>query len=215
MSREGDVLKLPATPQYHNDDDDNDNVSTMWHIIRVDDLYIDIQPSTMIPTTDAADKTTAVATTSKNVINKTRNKLKGVGAIPLSPTFSKRLNNYDGSSNIMEEDDIILSSSKTIYTVPNAKYYKIVTTGCQMNVADSERIMGILENELGLQSLDTNSGCSTMDNNSVIKEVGTSSDDGIDNAPLLCTTTSKSSTKKKITTNTPDILLLNTCTSKY
>lgn len=195
----GDVLKLPATiHQQQHDEDDGDNGSSlrqrtnnMWHIIRVDDLYIDIQPSTMIPTT-TADAATTTDVRSKNVINKTRNKLKGIGTVPLSPTFSKRLN-YASKTIIMEEeeDDIIQSSSKTIYTVPNAKYYKIVTTGCQMNVADSERIMGILENELGLQSL-----YSSMDN------------DGDDNVTV------KKIPMKKITTATPDILLLNTCTSK-
>jgi hypothetical protein len=213
----GDVLKLPATikQEQQHDTDHNYNVSgsTMWHIIRVDDLYIDIQPSTMIPTADA----TAAATTdtrSKNVINRSRNKLKGVGTMPLSPTFSKRHNN-DGTSNNnnMVENNMssvdtdentslnnIQSSSssfKTIYTVPNAKYYKIVTTGCQMNVADSERIMGILENELGLQSLDSSSSSSSSSDNdgdSVIAK--------------------KLTTKKKTTTATPDILLLNTCTSK-
>jgi hypothetical protein len=65
-----------------------------------------------------------------------------------------------------------------------------------MNVADSERIMGILENELGLQSLDSSNGRSTMDNNHgdsvIIKKL----------------------TTKMTTTATPDILLLNTCTSK-
>ena len=205
----GDVLKLPATTkQEQHDNDDNDNVSsTMWHIIRVDDLYIDIQPSTVKPTT--ADAT--ADTRSKNVINKTRNKLKGVGTIPLSPTFSKRLLNNDGSSNnIAETDNNIQSSlSKNIYTVPNAKYYKIVTTGCQMNVADSERIMGILENELGLQSLDSSSVMDKNNNNdNVVKEiVGSSSSDDVG--------LSKSSTKKKTTSTTPDILLLNTCTSKF
>jgi hypothetical protein len=154
----------------------------------------------MIPTT--ADAT--ADTRSKNVINKTRNKLKGVGTIPLSPTFSKRQLNSDGSSNnIVETDNNIQSSlSRNIYSVPNAKYYKIVTTGCQMNVADSERIMGILENELGLQSLDSSS---VMDNNN--DNVGSSSSDDVG--------LSKSPTKKKTTSTTPDILLLNTCTSKF
>jgi hypothetical protein len=194
----GDVLKLPATikQEQQHDTDHNYNVSgsTMWHIIRVDDLYIDIQPSTMIPTADATTATTTDIR-SKNVINRSRNKLKGVGTIPLSPTFSsKRYNNDGTSSNInMVENDGIQSSSKTIYTVPNAKYYKIVTTGCQMNVADSERIMGILENELGLQSLEDSSSSSDNDGDSVIiKKIST----------------------KKTTTATPDILLLNTCTSK-
>jgi hypothetical protein len=141
----------------------------------------------MIPTADATD------IRSKNVIIRSRNKLKGVGTIPLSPTFSKQHNNHGTSSNTnMVENDSLQSSSKTIYTVPNAKYYKIVTTGCQMNVADSERIMGILENELGLQSLDSSSSMDNDGDSVIIKKIST----------------------KKTTTATPDILLLNTCTSK-
>jgi hypothetical protein len=87
----GDVLKLPATD------------GTSWHLIRVDDLYIDVRPSTMS------------TSGSKNVINKKRNKLKGLGTIPLSPTFQK----LDVSnSNGIENYDI---QSKTIYSVPNAQ----------------------------------------------------------------------------------------------
>jgi hypothetical protein len=87
----GDVVKLQAT-------DGNG-----WHIIRVDDLYIDVQPSTM------------ATTGSKNVINKKRNKLKGVGIIPLSPKFQRLyVDNYNG----IENDD---EQSRTIFSVPNAQ----------------------------------------------------------------------------------------------
>jgi hypothetical protein len=87
----GDVLKLQAT-------DGNG-----WHLIRVDDLYIDVQPSTM------------VTSGTKNIINRKRNKLKGLGTIPLSPTFRKLdVDNYNG----IENDDM---QSKKIYSVPNAQ----------------------------------------------------------------------------------------------
>jgi hypothetical protein len=87
----GDVLKLQAT-------DGNG-----WHLIRVDDLYINVQPSTM------------ATSGTKNIINKKRNKLKGLGSIPLSPKFRK----LDVvSNNGIENDDI---QSKAIYSVPNAQ----------------------------------------------------------------------------------------------
>ena len=158
----GDILKVKA------DSDDNG-----WHIIRVDDLHIELQPSTMVSGID-----------SKNIINKKRKKLKGSGYVPLSPKFEKVCNN-----NGIEDYD---KQSKTIYSVPNAKHYKILTAGCQMNVADSERIMGVLEGELGLKSLDS---------------AGVEERDGVD--PSLIATSSKKSDKSK---PTPDILLLNTCT---
>jgi len=158
----GDCLKLPASD------------GESWHIIRVDDLHIELNPSTM-----------GAGTGSKNVINKKRNKLKGSGYVPLSPVFNKVDAEVVTTNDGIEDDN---EQSKTIYSVPNAQYYKIVTTGCQMNVADSERIMGVLEGELGLQSLD-------------------SMNDGMVDETLI-TTPKSTKTKKK----TPDILLLNTCT---
>ncbi|KAL7526425.1 hypothetical protein ACHAXR_001483, partial [Thalassiosira sp. AJA248-18] len=155
----GDVIKLPAS-------DDRG-----WHIIRVDDLHIQLQPSSMS------------ATGSKNIINKKRKKLKGSGQIPLSPIFQK-VDSENIINKGIENDD---EQSKTIYSVPNAQYYKILTSGCQMNVADSERIMGVLEGEMGLKSLE-------------------SLNDGVDPSLIV---TPKSKNKKKFT---PDILLLNTCT---
>jgi len=87
----GDVLKLQATG------------GNGWHLIRVDDLYIDVQPSTM------------ATSGTKNTINRKRNKLKGLGAIPLSPTFRKLdVGDYNG----IENDDM---QSKKIYSVPNAQ----------------------------------------------------------------------------------------------
>eukprot|EP01082_Thalassiosira_pseudonana_P004748 g3954.t1 g3954 contig15:8238-9434(+) len=171
----GDVVKLPATT------DDDSTTTTGWHLIRVDDLYIQLNP------TQQKDDSP-----SKNRINKVRPKLKGSGVIPLSPLFQKVTDTNTDTEAINngidnEEDNAALS--KMIYSIPNAKYYKILTAGCQMNVADSERIMGVLEGELGLTSLDD-------------------TEENVD-PTLPFATASKSKTNKQ---TTPDILLLNTCT---
>mmetsp|Transcript_3877 Transcript_3877/g.5783 ORF Transcript_3877/g.5783 Transcript_3877/m.5783 type:complete len:761 (-) Transcript_3877:1685-3967(-) len=147
-----------------------------WHLIRVDDLFIKL-----------VGDTDTTADGSKNRINKVRPKLKGSGQIPLSPVFQKIGTDADiiDSNDGIDNDD---EQSKMIYSVPNAKHYQILTSGCQMNVADSERIMGVLEGELGLKALDA---INTAD-------------------PTLITTSNKKSKNKK--KPTPDILLLNTCT---
>jgi hypothetical protein len=62
-----------------------------------------------------------------------------------------------------------------------------------MNVADSERIMGVLEGELGLKSLDS---------------LDDSGNDGMD--PSLITKPKSYSAKSDNKKSTPDILLLNT-----
>ncbi|KAL7435096.1 hypothetical protein ACHAXM_004442 [Skeletonema potamos] len=151
-----------------------------WHLIRVDDLYIKL-----------VGDTDTTADGSKNRINKVRPKLKGSGQIPLSPMFKKvgtgtANGSIDTNNNGIDNDN---EQSKMIYSVPNAKYYQILTSGCQMNVADSERIMGVLEGELGLTALDT-------------------INDGADSTLIASNNDKKSKGKKP----TPDILLLNTCT---
>lgn len=74
------------------------------------------------------------ASSSKNVVNRNRPKLKGSGVVPLSPVFQKSDDGGSNNNDGLEEDD---ADKLIIYSVPNAKHYKIITTGCQMNVADS------------------------------------------------------------------------------
>jgi hypothetical protein len=172
----GDVLKIPTSSIYTNDQDSQ--IMTKWHIVRVDDLHLR-------PITTSSSSSTS---SNKNVIHKIRPKLKGSGVIPLSPAFQK--------NNNPNKDDKLINDTfdtQSIYTIPNAKYYKIVTTGCQMNVADSERIMGVLEGELGLSSLDD------LDNQHTDNSINHHVDQ----------TLKKTINKKN---QTPDILLLNTCT---
>jgi len=157
----GDVVKLQG--------DDG-----AWHLVRCDDIFIQVDPSSM------------ASAGSKNVINRTKRKLKGSGKVSTSPAFVRR--DAEGAAiplnNGLEDDN---AQSKTIYSVPDAKHYKIVTTGCQMNVADSERIMGVLEGELGLKPID--------------------SETKVD--PSLVAINQKSQKDKSAI---PDVLLLNTCT---
>jgi len=65
-----------------------------------------------------------------------RNKLKGHGVMPTVPKFERNRTHNRASS-----DDPSASRRRT---------YVIQTNGCQMNVADSERLEGILQDELGL-----------------------------------------------------------------
>ena len=144
-----------------------------WHLVRCDDIFIQLDPSSM------------ASAGTKNVINRTKRKLKGSGKISTSPAFVRR--DAEGGAihlnNGLEDDN---TQSKTIYSVPDAKHYKIVTTGCQMNVADSERIMGVLEGELGLKPIESK------------RKVD----------PSLLAADPKSQKVKA----EPDVLLLNTCT---
>ena len=175
----GDVFKLPIVSI-----NDNNSEQTIqgWHILRVDDLHL--RPIT------TASSDTSTNSSSKNIVHKVRPKLKGSGVVPTSPKFITNHNNNPMNDNGDKAD--------IIYTVPNAKYYKIVTTGCQMNVADSERIMGVLEDELRLSPLND------------VDDSALSSLDTVDSNDN--TKRSNNNKKKKNKKNTPDVLLLNTCT---
>ena len=123
----GDVLKLSSAE------------TGMFHLIRVDDIQIDYQEdsSSMSRRRQPQDGSTFFnQATGANKVIKSRAKLKGSGFLPVSPKIS-----LDGSTNA----DIA------------AKTYHIATTGCQMNVADSERLAGVLENNLRLEEANTSS----------------------------------------------------------
>lgn len=133
----GDVLKLQS--------DDTD----MWHLVRIDDIMTVYQPNSSstqyvrpqspLPNT----KETFFANQAKgtNRVITTRAKLKGGGTMPKSPQI------------IRPNDDGITKESER----RTAQTYHIATTGCQMNVADSERLSGVLENNLNLKLTDVSS----------------------------------------------------------
>ena len=91
------------------------------HIVRVDELLIQHHPN--LVSKDDQKHTRVGAHTGRNAIL-SRSKLKGQGVMPKLPDLSSM--------------------------TPKSKSYFIQTNGCQMNVADSERLAGILENELQL-----------------------------------------------------------------
>ena len=91
------------------------------HIIRVEELLIRHNPN-LFPEEDGTTKETRVGSHSGINAVKTRRKLKGKGIMPEFPSLQEATN----------------------------KKYHIQTNGCQMNVADSERLAGILHHDLNL-----------------------------------------------------------------
>jgi hypothetical protein len=95
------------------------------HLVRVEELLIQHNPSR------GADSTTTTSTIARIGSHRgqnamvSRSKLKGQGVMPQFPELT-----------------------------PQKKYF-IQTNGCQMNVADSERLAGILENQMQLTSAKT------------------------------------------------------------
>lgn len=128
----GDILPIKS-----GSDDMNGNKSSQWHLCRIDDLLIDYIPNSINNKDDTS--TNSYMQFKQRGVNKvitSRSKLKGLGTTPTAPKILKdssdlAYNNMDGST--------------------TAKTYHIATTGCQMNVADSERLAGVLENKLNLQ----------------------------------------------------------------
>ena len=115
----------------------------LYHLVKVDDIQIDYQQDSSSmskrPQTQDGSSFFNQATGTNKVIT-SRAKLKGSGVLPVSPKIS-----LDGSTS----DDA-------------AKTYHIATTGCQMNVADSERLAGVLENNLQLEAADASSNADVV-----------------------------------------------------
>ena len=134
----GDILSIL------NNAGDEHNTSR-WHLCRIDDLLIDYIPNSMSDEKHKNDNIDDQNDQNHNTnmkfkqhgVNKvitSRSKLKGLGTTPTAPKIK--------TSN---------TSSTNNNDIANlAKTYHITTTGCQMNVADSERLAGVLENKCNL-----------------------------------------------------------------
>ncbi len=129
----GDLLKLKDS---NGDNGDDGKI----HLCRIDDLLIDYIPNSDKSTNQEKEQNTDTFMNFKqrgvNKVITSRPKLKGQGTRPRSPKIIS-------TSEIM---DTFESANADV-----AKTYHIATTGCQMNVADSERLAGVLENKLNLQ----------------------------------------------------------------
>lgn len=143
--RRGDVLKIL------------DRDRNVWHLIRVDDLLIDYvvtnsqwegnspherqiqQPKQQLQDVkvEEEEEEVQVLKFKQKGVNKvitTRSKLKGMGVTAVAPKIGM---GHDASAALFPEQI-------------QARTYHIATSGCQMNVADSERLAGVLENKLKL-----------------------------------------------------------------
>eukprot|EP00547_Thalassionema_nitzschioides_P002862 CAMPEP_0194222468 /NCGR_PEP_ID=MMETSP0156-20130528/33005_1 /TAXON_ID=33649 /ORGANISM="Thalassionema nitzschioides, Strain L26-B" /LENGTH=706 /DNA_ID=CAMNT_0038953255 /DNA_START=94 /DNA_END=2214 /DNA_ORIENTATION=+ len=130
----GDVLSIKNDNRVGSD-----NSSSQWHLCRIDDLLIDYIPNSI---NDKDENINSSRMQFKqrgvNKVIKSRSKLKGLGTTPTAPKIITK------SSNLPSNDESLDATNM-------AKTYHIATTGCQMNVADSERLAGVLENKLNLQ----------------------------------------------------------------
>mmetsp|Transcript_13257 Transcript_13257/g.24877 ORF Transcript_13257/g.24877 Transcript_13257/m.24877 type:complete len:741 (+) Transcript_13257:78-2300(+) len=133
----GDILKI------------QDKTKQIWHLVRVDDLLIDYVPNSIRTTVDDGvvvegqnDDMMRFKQKGVNKVITTRSKLKGFGMTAVAPKIGM----------IVEEQQEQQQQQQKIQA---ARTYHIATSGCQMNVADSERLAGVLENKLKLSQAKT------------------------------------------------------------
>lgn len=100
------------------------------HLCRVDDLLIDYiaNTATAEKETETEERIFRFKQKGLNKVITERSKLKGLGITPVAPDVS-----VDKGAGLK---------------------YSIITSGCQMNVADSERLAGVLQNSLMLTETD-------------------------------------------------------------
>ena len=109
-----------------------DSDGDKYHLCRIDDLLLDyVNQEKSKEDMEMQDSTLQFKQRGVNKVITDRSKLKGLGITPVAPKISE-LTNDECEENV-------------------AKSYHIATSGCQMNVADSERLAGVLENNLKLQ----------------------------------------------------------------
>ena len=110
-----------------------------WHLIQIVELWIQ-NPITPL----SASPSTATATQSSSS-----------SSSDSTTTISPRLGSHMGSNDLIRRRSNRLegqgNSATTDTNMNQLKTYHIQTAGCQMNVADSERLAGILEHSMQLR----------------------------------------------------------------
>lgn len=106
--------------------DESNGNGVKFHLCRIDDILIDYvaNSSKTKSELEEQEKTFQFKQRGVNKVITDRSKLKGLGTTPIAPDIS-----VDKGAGLK---------------------YSIITTGCQMNVADSERLAGVLQNNLKL-----------------------------------------------------------------
>jgi len=136
----GDILKIAASYAVHNSAYAGDSgEEKRWHLCRIDDLLLDYIQNTNIAESYSTGDGLDFKQRGYNKVITSRPKLKGSGITPITPE-------------IIKSGQVLSDSSCT-----EAKSYHIATSGCQMNVSDSERLAGILENNLKLTACNDSS----------------------------------------------------------
>jgi tRNA-2-methylthio-N6-dimethylallyladenosine synthase len=108
----------------------SDRIGERFHLCRIDDLLLDyVQNSKTDQILEEQETTLQFKQRGVNKVIMQRSKLKGSGTQPVAPNFGKAEGEQGEGY---------------------AKTYYIATSGCQMNVADSERLAGVLQNNLKL-----------------------------------------------------------------
>ena len=135
------------------------SLTNQVHVIRVEELYV---PNTLTRGIERvyADKSKENdvklgAFNGENLLVP-RNKLKGHGVMPRVPKFERK----QTRSHVIDAIDEPHHQRQ--------RTYAIQTNGCQMNVADSERLEGILQDELGLEPIPEGSDKEELNNADVV-----------------------------------------------
>ena len=98
-----------------------------WHVIQVAEIWLD-ESSLMLPTND----------------------LNGTNV-----DIDSRIGSFSGTNRVLTNRRRKLKGQGVTSSVPKQlSTYSIQTSGCQMNVADSERLAGILHNDLRMTSIE-------------------------------------------------------------
>ena len=126
------------------------------HVIRVEELYVpNALPKMIDRVYDKKKNKDDIKLGAFNGVNALipRNKLKGHGVMPTVPKFERRTGPKGKKQHLRREEQ---------------RTYAIQTNGCQMNVADSERLEGILQDELGLIPISDSSNKEEINNADVV-----------------------------------------------
>jgi len=116
------------------------------HVLRVEELYVpNVLPKAIERVYADTKEDNDLKLGSFGGINALipRNKLKGHGVMPRVPKFERKRTGQHAITHGGDEPE-------PQQPPQHQRTYAIQTNGCQMNVADSERLEGILQDELGL-----------------------------------------------------------------
>jgi len=142
----GDILKISSHYGGHEKIDGSDSIGQKrWHLCRIDDLLLDYIPNTIQEENSDQKDEFHFKHSGLNKVITNRPKLKGLGIVPSTPNLFESVNTPRDSS-----------------SPSTAKSYHIATSGCQMNAADSERLAGVLENNLKLRAAENSSNADVV-----------------------------------------------------